>query len=305
MNGVSSLITKSDYIIEEWPRQEKITLFLQVTLEQLFQEVKPLVSEFSFPVFLIFSKSYNYRICEIDNMIMITGKDSQGNFAVFPFGAPTTNIIQMLIEHNIYIKMIPHMYKNSLLENVPQNTLYKIFIDEGDSDYIYKRSNLALLPGRKFHKKRNLVNLFLKTYPKHRTAKITSQNQDDVFQILNIWEAQHFIEDDDYEAIKTALINYKKIPLFGQITYVNDIPAGFIIGELRRKNTCAVIHFEKADTQFCGIYQFINQNFAKTLPKECRIINREQDLGKEGLRQAKHTYRPNAYLKKYRLVFSS
>jgi hypothetical protein len=62
------------------------------------------------------------------------------------------------------------------------------------------------------------------------------------------------------------------------------------------------IHFEKASDAIKGSYQFINQAFAQTLPRYFTHINREQDLGDEGLRQAKMTYRPSGFVKKYRVT---
>jgi hypothetical protein len=62
------------------------------------------------------------------------------------------------------------------------------------------------------------------------------------------------------------------------------------------------IHFEKANDRYKGVYQYINQEFAKTLPNYFKLVNREQDLGDEGLRQAKMTYRPSSFVKKYRVT---
>ena len=59
------------------------------------------------------------------------------------------------------------------------------------------------------------------------------------------------------------------------------------------------VHFEKAIEEYKGIYQFVNQAFAASLPRFFTLINREQDLGNEGLRQAKMTYRPCGYVQKY------
>jgi hypothetical protein len=62
------------------------------------------------------------------------------------------------------------------------------------------------------------------------------------------------------------------------------------------------VHFEKGIEDYKGIYQFINQAFAQALPSYFKSINREQDLGDEGLRQAKMTYRPSSFVNKYRVI---
>jgi hypothetical protein len=79
-------------------------------------------------------------------------------------------------------------------------------------------------------------------------------------------------------------------------------PAGYTLGEEIAGGTTYVIHFEKALSQFRGLYQFINMSFASILPDKYTFINREQDLGDEGLRQAKMSYRPAGFVKKYRIL---
>jgi hypothetical protein len=82
---------------------------------------------------------------------------------------------------------------------------------------------------------------------------------------------------------------------------VGDTPAAYTIGEPLMKGRSFVVHFEKAADGYRGIYQFINKAFAAMLPKHYKWINREQDLGDEGLRQSKMTYRPSGFVKKYRV----
>ncbi len=81
--------------------------------------------------------------------------------------------------------------------------------------------------------------------------------------------------------------------------YVDNNPAGWCLGESVAKGRMFAVHFEKGLERYKGIYQFINQAFAASLPKHYLYINREQDLGDEGLRQAKTTYRPCGFVRKY------
>jgi len=80
---------------------------------------------------------------------------------------------------------------------------------------------------------------------------------------------------------------------------VDGAPAGYCLGESVAKGRMFAIHFEKALDRYKGIYQFMNKSFAGALPRFFAYINREQDLGDEGLRQAKMTYRPAGFVKKY------
>jgi hypothetical protein len=90
----------------------------------------------------------------------------------------------------------------------------------------------------------------------------------------------------------------------GGIFYVNGEPVAYCLGEELAQGTSYVIHFEKAVVaeQYKGVYQFVNQAFAAVLPDKYDTINREQDLGHPGLRQAKESYSPTGFVKKYRAV---
>ncbi|GHU99931.1 hypothetical protein FACS189483_09680 [Spirochaetia bacterium] len=76
-------------------------------------------------------------------------------------------------------------------------------------------------------------------------------------------------------------------------------PAAYCLGESLARGRMFAVHFEKGIDEYKGIYQYINQAFAASLPGYYTHINREQDLGDEGLRQAKETYRPVGFVRKY------
>ena len=82
---------------------------------------------------------------------------------------------------------------------------------------------------------------------------------------------------------------------------MQGVAVAWCLAELAVQGTTAVVHFEKARTDFRGSYQYINYAFAQSLPEQVVYINREQDLGDEGLRHAKLSYKPEGFVKKYRL----
>ena len=90
--------------------------------------------------------------------------------------------------------------------------------------------------------------------------------------------------------------------MMGIILYVWDEPVAWTLAEITQKNKTAVILFEKALASYKGSFQYINYAFAGYLPEYIEFINREQDLGDEGLRQAKMTYKPIKFIKKYRIL---
>jgi hypothetical protein len=91
----------------------------------------------------------------------------------------------------------------------------------------------------------------------------------------------------------------EELNMSGLLFYADGNPAGWCLGEPAAQGTMFIIQFEKGVESYKGIYQFINQAFAAALPGHITHINREQDLGDEGLRQAKQTYRPSGFVRKY------
>ena len=74
----------------------------------------------------------------------------------------------------------------------------------------------------------------------------------------------------------------------------------YSIGSMINENT-ADIHFEKADREYDGSYAFVNNSFAKYGFHDAEYINREEDLGIEGLRKAKLSYYPIRLNQMYRI----
>jgi hypothetical protein len=91
------------------------------------------------------------------------------------------------------------------------------------------------------------------------------------------------------------------LQLCGGIYYVETRPVAYVLGEELAGGASFVIHFEKAVRGYKGLYQFINQSFAAILPDVYQTINREQDLGEPGLRQAKLSYNPAGFIEKFKV----
>jgi hypothetical protein len=105
----------------------------------------------------------------------------------------------------------------------------------------------------------------------------------------------------EWEAIAEALAHYGELNVHGGVILVDNKVEAFTIGELLNKET-AVIHIEKANPEFKGIYAMINQTFVEHRWHTVPFINREQDLGVEGLRKAKLSYHPARLVEKFRIT---
>lgn len=196
--------------------------------------------------------------------------------------------------------------QKEVLENaMPARFCYSS--DAGDSDYIYLRSELALLSGKAFHKKKNHFSKFVRTYPDYKYYEIGACNIYDAQKVADAWYYEHLQDEDasqlaEYKAIKEALENFEELGLIGGIIYVNDSPCAMTIASKINENTVDV-HFEKAVGEYAlnGGYAAINKLFSEKLDG-VTWLNREEDIGIEGLRKAKLSYRPKIMLKKYSAV---
>lgn len=196
--------------------------------------------------------------------------------------------------------------QKEVLENaMPARFCYSS--DAGDSDYIYLRSELASLSGKAFHKKKNNFSKFVRTYPDYKYYEIGACNIYDAQKVADAWYYEHLQDEDasqlaEYKAIKEALDNFEELGLIGGIIYVNDSPCAMTIASKINENTVDV-HFEKAVGEYAlnGGYAAINKLFSEKLDG-VTWLNREEDIGIEGLRKAKLSYRPKIMLKKYSAV---
>ncbi|MDR2658507.1 MAG: phosphatidylglycerol lysyltransferase domain-containing protein [Spirochaetaceae bacterium] len=288
-------------MIPFFPDFTPVSLDIRETLHPALMNAKDGVSEFTFANLYLFRRRYNYKISrEQDGNILISGEHDGKKFFTTPCAVPSESVLLALFAGHDYWKGI----SDSVLENkFPLLEKLGIIIseDRDNFDYLYNTSDLALLSGKKFHKKRNLVNAFLLSYPDHEEKSLSTEYLPQAITILERWR-QDKGSDGDYIAAREALELSSEIKLTGMICFVNKHPAGYCLGEYVAGGSMFALHFEKCIDEYKGIYQAVNQFFAASLPQECIYINREQDLGDEGLRQAKMTYRPCGFVKKYTAI---
>jgi hypothetical protein len=256
------------------------------------------VSEFTFANLYLFRRRYDYHVArEANGNIIVSGERDGKKFFSTPRAAPEPSVITELFKTHDYWKGISDSVLAELSPLAGDLGL-TITEDRDNFDYLYNTSDLALLSGKKFHKKRNLVNAFLISYPDHEERPLAPEYLPQAFAILDRWREDKGSEGD-YVASREALELLPQLGMEGSIYFVNKRPAGYCLGERVAGGSSFALHFEKAIDEYKGIYQAINQFFAASLPPECIYINREQDLGDEGLRQAKLTYRPCGFVKKH------
>ena len=183
---------------------------------------------------------------------------------------------------------------------------FRYHCDRDSYDYVYAIDDLADLKGRKYQRKRNHYNRFRDTFPYYTIEPITGENLSQVRQMLEDWYAQRQETDPngDYymeqAAIYKALRHYEQLGMEGVVLKDGDKILAMTMGSRLSSDTFD-IHFEKARAEADTAYTVINCEFARFLRArhpELQFLNREDDLGLEGLRQAKLSYYPHHMVEK-------
>ena len=205
--------------------------------------------------------------------------------------------------------------KDILLELYPSA---KFFATPESGDYIYRTEKLVSLAGKKLSRKRNHIHQFEKKYPVFSYEPLSSQNLSCVREIEEKWlkeNEESACESGTFsdlvaekEIISYALDNFeaflKSSGMTGGILFVSGKPVAFCIASILSRNVTDV-HFEKCLSGFDrdGGYTVINNEFSKTVRTE--YLNREEDLGIQGLQKAKLSYYPEMILEKFKVEISS
>jgi len=260
------------------------------------------VSEFSFAGLFLFRKHYSYRISMMDGFLVISGELDGRRFFVTPCCSTGMDVIrELFLSHDSWKLISPAFLERNRI--AMESAGYSILEDRDNHDYLYLRSELATLSGKKFHKKKNHVNAFEMTYPGYSLKPLDLSTREDAFGILESWVAhEENPGETDYEAAREALELLDQFDMTGLVLYVDSFPVAWTLAETVADGRMVAVHFEKARTEYRGAYQYINYAFARSLGESVVYINREQDLGDEGMRQAKMTYRPAGFVEKYKVL---
>ncbi|MFQ5354847.1 MAG: DUF2156 domain-containing protein [Thermodesulfobacteriota bacterium] len=287
-------MSKSSADIPSWPEVGEIHMGLEPLLGPSFKRLTAGISEFTFAGIYLFRKVHEYRISNLgEGLFLISGREDKEDFFMLPFGLPGAPCLDGLFGSFSFMKNASKAQAATL-----GSMGYKVKADEDNFDYLYEREGLATLVGRKFYKKRNRVRGFLASY-EPVVSPLTPERSGDALRVLERWREASETEGD-YGPAGEAITKMKELGLSGMVYYVKSIPVAFAIGEPLARDQFAV-HFEKGVPGHKGLLQYVNQSFAASLPPSVTFINREQDLGIEGLRHAKLSYRPDSYTKKFRI----
>ena len=294
--------------IPEFPIFEPVTMDMAEDLHAFCEALTSGISEFTFANIHIDTLKYKYQASQVSTeTVIVTGISPSRSFMEHQLEGPFFMVLGAIPEDAILKELFKKFryWKNMSLDSYeifsknPVSQNFQIFEDRDNFDYLYDKNDLALLQGKDFHKKKNLVNAFTSTYSTE-VKPLDIYTAKDALSVLQSWKQARPADDyADYKQCKFALENFISLKMNGIVVYADGIPAGFSLGEYMCNETMFVVMFEKGINSYKGIYQFINRSQAIDLPGNVITINREQDLGNPGLRQAKMTYRPCSFTKKY------
>lgn len=264
-------------------------------------------SDYNFTNLFLWSKSEKIKF-KIENEILIISGIFEGQEYYFMPIPPNENgkvlvkwksIIKKLFEEKKDIILIPEYWKNKLEDTFLFREVRSRF------DYVYNTVDLACLKGRKYSKKKNKINNFIRKY-NYTYEKITAENLRDVITFQEEWyktkkEEEKLILKNENLGIENMFVNFENLNLRGGLVRVEDKVVAYSLGE-KISDDFGVIHIEKGMTEYVGSYQMINQLMVENEFLDCKFINREDDFGDDGLRKAKESYYPVMFLKKYEIV---
>ena len=273
--------------------------------------------DYCFTTLYMWQQAYKTGYYLSDDFAVIVGEYEGDRFSIQPL-ADKENLpkaIDFIINHfkdeqkKIYFRGVTKDVMEILKNRYPGKFEY---IEERDLfDYIYDAESLRTLAGRKNQKKRNHINYFLKEYENRFEYKLLNEdNFNECLELMKEWTINKEEQDEVDDSIDDELIGIKKIfnnynVLKDRVKiagiYIDDKLEAFTIGELLNKNM-ALIHIEKANPNIRGLYPYINQQFILNEFSDVEFVNREEDLGIEGLRKAKLSYHPVRFVEKYTVI---
>ena len=274
--------------------------------------------EYLFASLYMWRKLNNVKYAVIDETLVIEkNEEGKGTFYAQPFGYKKENlisIVEALMERNSEYTDRDYIFGDvdeDFVEDLKKYTDFKIEVveDIDDFEYVYNTQDLIELKGKKYHGKKNHVNSFEKSY-EYEIKTINSDSViNDCMQLLQKWHEEVAVTVDkemlmEIDAIEDLFRELHLCDLQSIAIYVDGELAGFAVGE-RVNEKMAVIHVERGEISYKGIYAFLNRKFLMESFSDTLLVNRQEDTGNEGLRKAKQSYHPSKMIKKYLVKVSA
>jgi len=308
--------------IKKFPEYSAMDTGLKEDFSLAYKLNPPATSDVAFNTLFGWGKFFSYRVSTLAGFLFVHYLDKGKMTVISPLQAETFEVGAWGARFaELADALSGYCAQNSLnleFEAVPEARFKDMppgkftMVDDKDYyDYVYRKADLALLEGRVYAAKRNLIRQFEKNY----SWKYEPLNAG------NLEACRQFVWNWDVTAAKSGVTgigayctacrlmeHFATLDLCGGLLYAGGelvaVTVATIVWDFSYESgtvPTAVVHHERGLTQYKGVYQMINKQFAASLPPSVVYVNREEDLGLPGLRKAKLSYNPAIMLKKYRL----
>lgn len=266
-------------------------------------------SECAFSNLFVWRDCYHIYWCVAHDFLLLKVKRNNVDFYIQPFGGRDEDLPRLMQElkeehrgkpfemHGIYD------FTKERFERVMPGLTYEE--DRDNWDYVYLQEKLATLSGRKLHGQKNHYNAFVKAHPDFVYEPITMDNMMECLNFGERWCDEHMAEDPsllcEKYAIQEAFLSFEQLELRGGAIRFDGKIQAFSFGKKINDDT-AVLHVEKARHDVRGLYTAITKEFAAHAWTDVKYLNREEDMGHPGLREAKQALHPEFMVKKYNVI---
>ena len=267
-------------------KYKKISFIDLNLIKPFLKEKNYYISDLTIGGIFMWKDFYNYTYYMEDDFVIIKSNDGY----LFPLGDFNKAINKIKDEK---ITLIPEQYLSLFNDkNIEEIDFRK--------DYVYDASDLAYLENKKYDKKRDHIKNFNNLYPNYSFEIINKDNiKDIIHEYSNLTRPVEKMAIYEANMALEMLKHYDKFNFIGMLLRVDKRVVAFTVGEILFD--ILHVHIEKANIEYKGVYQVINNLYSKYMLENYNIkyINRQDDAGFEGLRKAKRSYYPITYYKKY------
>jgi len=255
------------------------------------------ISDFTFSVLFLYGEKYKFQIVHDSRPVFIFGTNPVGQKFLVP-------LIDLRKLGPDYIAGIMPRY--DFMYPVAEHWTgifdgrFELMSRGSEMDYVYRTAQLASFKGGDYNRRRNRLRHFTTNYG-GSFEKFTENHGDQALAILRKWQDSTDLgeTETDYRQCACALRFFTELPLCGLMYYGDGKPIGFLLGEYLNPRVF-LIHFIKGLPGYQGLYEYMFNRFAGTIPG-CEFINMEEDMGRENLRLTKTSYHPEFLVRKFRV----
>ena len=290
----------------QFPRRRPLALGDQAAIRAAFAATSPEISDFTFACLWVWRRTLEVEVSALDGGIaFIVNSTRCARFALPPIGvadpgAAARRLVDSLVDEigpAAGLRLVPA----GLATELAREGL-TVAPDPGAADYVYRTSDMVELPGKRYAAKRNWVRRCLAGHS-CEYEKIRGPVVAECAAYMEEWCAERACDEDanlcaEASAMRETFAAWDELGLRGGAIRVDGAVRAFAVGE-QLSPEMGVQHFEKADAKIPGLYQVIAQWFAREEFADVPWINREEDLGNEGLRKAKLSYHPARMVEKF------